>query len=400
MPTQKFIFGFVVGVPSSLAALAAIDALKNGLIRGEVSTTAGVLVVLTTNLCVLNIILLRPRLRSTHLQIKTAFKTSALPPLRDQQARTVPSISQHEHDAVPRSLPVLLVLILFNYALAFGTRFASRSADHPDADQAQVFDTDSDDTLIDESESKTALGSAPASPATPSPVSPSILTVTRNHLELPNSTSSQVKIEAVQPRANLNSSVAATPVPPAPVTAVQNIIVKAKSDWKPLRPISFQWARGGCSTRITILPPTPLHGSASEFVPKVCTAGFVADKNTGRASAAASIVVAPPVVVAKKPLFLATPPTFWRPGGCAVPIVAPVNEFCALVSFFGSLGALLAFATLFKLHHGRSDGFSYRKPWAGGVPHLRIRAAHSSLFFLRWASFGRNICLSNCLESG
>ncbi|KAJ7785760.1 hypothetical protein B0H16DRAFT_1875903 [Mycena metata] len=66
----------------------------------------------------LNIILLRPRLRSMHLQIKTAFKTSPLPPPREQKARTVSSIPQDEHDAVLRSLPVLLVLILFNYTLA------------------------------------------------------------------------------------------------------------------------------------------------------------------------------------------------------------------------------------------------------------------------------------------
>ncbi|KAJ7785765.1 hypothetical protein B0H16DRAFT_1753640 [Mycena metata] len=314
MPTRKFVFGFVVGVPCSLVSLAAIDALKSGLIRGEVSTTVVVLAFLTTNLCVLNIILLRPRLRSMHLQIKTAFKTSPLPP-----PHTVSSIPQDEHDAVPRSLPVLLVLILFNYALAFIARFASRPAQRSDADQAQVFETDSDDTLIDESESETSLGSAPASPAMQSPVSPSTLDVTRNHLELPNPTFSQAKIEAVQYNVGPKPRTAVAKVPPA-----QTIIIKSKNDWKPPRPLSFHWARGGCPTRITIPPSTPLDGSAAEFVPKVRTAGFVADKNTS--GGVAPSIAAPPVVAAKKPLFLATPPTFWRPGGCAVPIVAPVDE--------------------------------------------------------------------------
>ncbi|KAJ7678130.1 hypothetical protein DFH06DRAFT_1291425 [Mycena polygramma] len=40
-----------------------------------------------------------------------------------------------------------------------------------------------------------------------------------------------------------------------------------KKDWQPTRALSFQWARGGCPTRITA-PPIPLNGSAPQFVLK------------------------------------------------------------------------------------------------------------------------------------
>ncbi|KAJ7151535.1 hypothetical protein C8R46DRAFT_1043051 [Mycena filopes] len=292
MPAQKFVVGFIIGVPCSLVSLAAIDALKNEMVHGNVSKNMFVITVLTTNLCVLNIIFLRSRLRSIHLRIQTAFKTPPFPASTDRS----------RHEQVSRSLPVLCLLILSNYAAAFLIRFASRFVKDLDTDQAHspvLSDADSDNTLIDELSSDASAVNAPASPARPSSLSPSTPTIALNHL-LFKPTSGEVIIPAAL-------------VPSTPSAAAQVLAVKAKNDWKPLMPLSFQWAEGGCPTRITI----PLNSSAPEFVPRV-RAGV--DKLSG--------VVFPPVqvVAVRKPLFLATPPSFWAPGGCAVPIVAPVDE--------------------------------------------------------------------------
>ncbi|KAJ7116010.1 hypothetical protein C8R44DRAFT_983920 [Mycena epipterygia] len=103
-------------------------------------------------------------------------------------------------------------------------------------------------------------------------------------------------------------AVSLNPTVPAFVPYVQpqvsSAVARTKQDWQPAKPLSFQWARGGCATRITAPPAlAPLDVSAAVFVPAVA---------------------APPIIPVKKALALRTPaPAFWSPGGCAIRIVAP-----------------------------------------------------------------------------
>ncbi|KAJ6597261.1 hypothetical protein DFH09DRAFT_1357273 [Mycena vulgaris] len=130
-------------------------------------------------------------------------------------------------------------------------------------------------------------------------------------------------------------------VPTARIAAAQDAMTMdtAKKDWQPVRPPSFQWARGGCATRITAPPvPAPLNLAAAPFIPMAPVAAPVApivDEDAGRAGLSASmwaptpvaamceVPVAAPVPV-KWPLVLrSAAPAFWSPGGCAIRIVAP-----------------------------------------------------------------------------
>ncbi|KAJ6504150.1 hypothetical protein C8R47DRAFT_178672, partial [Mycena vitilis] len=61
------------------------------------------------------------------------------------------------------------------------------------------------------------------------------------------------------------------PVVDEVTAAVEVKIENTKNDWQPTRALSFQWARGGCPTRIAApATPTPLNGAAPDFVFKPC----------------------------------------------------------------------------------------------------------------------------------
>ncbi|KAJ7151551.1 hypothetical protein C8R46DRAFT_1229087 [Mycena filopes] len=88
-------------------------------------------------------------------------------------------------------------------------------------------------------------------------------------------------------------------------------VVKTKNNWNPPRPLFFQWARGGCPTRIT----PPLDASASVYVPKNRAAVSVVEGPCGQHT-----------IPAKKAIiFRRAPPSFWSPGGRAIPIVPPID---------------------------------------------------------------------------
>ncbi|KAJ6569642.1 hypothetical protein B0H19DRAFT_1257259 [Mycena capillaripes] len=111
-------------------------------------------------------------------------------------------------------------------------------------------------------------------------------------------------------------------------TSLAQDVPTVKKDWEPVRRLSFQWARGGCPTYITAPPaPTPLNASASAFVPKDRAAALVpvVDEDAHHPGLSASIWASssPPVLVKKEIVFRRAPPSFWSPGGCAIPIVAP-----------------------------------------------------------------------------
>ncbi|KAJ7506581.1 hypothetical protein B0H11DRAFT_2219278 [Mycena galericulata] len=97
----------------------------------------------------------------------------------------------------------------------------------------------------------------------------------------------------------------------SPAQAAGTAPSSPKQDWVPTAPLSFAWARGGCATRLTAPrppPPTTLKADAPAFVPKT------------RPAALPAPVCAP---VTKLFALRGTPPSFWAPGGRAIPIVPP-----------------------------------------------------------------------------
>jgi hypothetical protein len=90
---------------------------------------------------------------------------------------------------------------------------------------------------------------------------------------------------------------------------------RQKTEWEPAWPLSFRWARGGCATRITTPLAPQLNVSAAPFVPKARI-----DKSISGPFA----VPAGPVKTSLA--FRSSPPSFWSPGGCAIPIVPPSSS--------------------------------------------------------------------------
>ncbi|KAJ7151559.1 hypothetical protein C8R46DRAFT_1122410, partial [Mycena filopes] len=128
------------------------------------------------------------------------------------------------------------------------------------------------------------------------------------------SQSVSVSLGGLQLEAKSSIPVAAESKPLNPLVAPfvpPTHVVKIKNDWNPPRPLSFQWARGGCPTCIT----PPLDASASEFVPKNRAAVSVVEGLCGQHN-----------IPAKKAIiFRRAPPSFWSPGGRAIPIVPPID---------------------------------------------------------------------------
>ncbi|KAJ6519348.1 hypothetical protein C8R45DRAFT_1066063 [Mycena sanguinolenta] len=121
---------------------------------------------------------------------------------------------------------------------------------------------------------------------------------------------------------------AAAPSAPLNVGRSQDtapMTVDTKPDWKPTRPLSFHWARGGCPTRITASTPstTPsscvtsvphsLNASSPEFVPRAPLSAPIVDCNTFQ-SAPSSTAGCNGSFAAR---FRRAPPAFWSPGGSA-----------------------------------------------------------------------------------
>ncbi|KAJ7639468.1 hypothetical protein FB45DRAFT_427379 [Roridomyces roridus] len=96
-------------------------------------------------------------------------------------------------------------------------------------------------------------------------------------------------------------------------------LTTAKQEWVPTKPLSFQWSRGGCPTRITAPPaPIPLNVDAPVFVPKVKK---VEDMNKPGLSSSMWAPASTSTPVKEKPRFRTAPPSFWAPGGKAIAIV-------------------------------------------------------------------------------
>ncbi|KAJ7639492.1 hypothetical protein FB45DRAFT_905761 [Roridomyces roridus] len=107
------------------------------------------------------------------------------------------------------------------------------------------------------------------------------------------------------------------PIVPAFVPVARPTTVK--QEWVPTKPLSFQWSRGGCPTRITAPPPPiPLNANAPVFVPKVEDA-----KKPGLSESIWAPASTSTPVKEKKPRFRTAPPSFWAPGGKAIAIVPP-----------------------------------------------------------------------------
>ncbi|KAJ7639481.1 hypothetical protein FB45DRAFT_905718 [Roridomyces roridus] len=185
----------------------------------------------------------------------------------------------------------------------------------------QLDSDDTDTTLVgDETEIKPA-GSAftgiPASLSTPLllvALRPTLaasgsLPTDLSDISSPKLTAAAIK--TVGPKPNLDPTVPAF-VPVARPTTV-------KQEWVPTKPLSFQWSRGGCPTRITAPPPPiPLNANAPVFVPKVEDA-----KKPGLSESIWAPASTSTPVKENKPRFRTAPPSFWAPGGKAIAIVPP-----------------------------------------------------------------------------
>ncbi|KAJ6569671.1 hypothetical protein B0H19DRAFT_1373778 [Mycena capillaripes] len=216
-------------------------------------------------------------------------------------------------------------------------------------------DDEADITLVEENGPLKDSKYIPSSPF-PSPVrlsasqsAPVVTSVTNDYSGLRASTSCQLRADAplflppsvstvhhdaaiqnvassdvptVEPKAGFIPSVSSS-VPKSASLAQDISAVNAKKDREPVRPLSFQWARGGCPTCITAPPaPTPLNASASAFVPKNRAPAPVPVVDRPGLSASIWASSSPSVLVKKEIIFRRAPPSF-SPGGCAVPIVPP-----------------------------------------------------------------------------
>ncbi|KAJ7770583.1 hypothetical protein B0H16DRAFT_1774560 [Mycena metata] len=220
-------------------------------------------------------------------------------------------------------------LIAFALAILFSTTKHKPSEVSPAEGIEDDVDSDSDITLVDENgpQSPSELSVVSDSntlPAFQSQLSTSQSTPldtvsTNDRSGLRASVSSPMRLTAASfipalvhekvdtmTRSPLNPSVAAF-VP----TTTEKVVASSTTTtvkWQPVRPLSFQWARGGCLTHITAPPAaTPLSASASAFVPK-------------------APIEPVPVIVKKNIIFRRAPPSFWAPGGSAIAIVTPVDD--------------------------------------------------------------------------
>ncbi|KAJ7506606.1 hypothetical protein B0H11DRAFT_2219295 [Mycena galericulata] len=203
-------------------------------------------------------------------------------------------------------------------------------------------DEEADITLVDESEPpvKTLLNHNPLVPCKSAPVlSYSVLESPRlrastTSLQLAGSlsltpavdtsvsaASSLSTAESCAPPTALNPAIpafvpresAVSPAQASPAQAAATAPSSPKQDWVPTAPLSFAWTRGGCATRLTAPrppPPTTLKADAPAFVPKTRP---VAPPTPGCA----------PVTKTKPFALRGSPPSFWTPGGRAIPIVPP-----------------------------------------------------------------------------
>ncbi|KAJ7039871.1 hypothetical protein C8F04DRAFT_1231266 [Mycena alexandri] len=220
-------------------------------------------------------------------------------------------------------------LIAFALAILFSTTKHKPSEVSP----AEVSDddADSDITLVDENDPQSPSEISVVSDSNTVPTFQSHLSAsqsapldtasTHDHSGLRASVSSPMRLAAASfipalvhekfdptPRSPLNPSVAVFVPTTTEKVVASNTTTTVKTEWQPARPLSFQWARGGCPTRITAPPAaTPLSTSASVFVPK-------------------APVEPVPVIVKKIIVFRRAPPSFWAPGGSAIAIVAPVGD--------------------------------------------------------------------------
>lgn len=247
--------------------------------------------------------------------------------------------------------------------IAFSVKTSTRPNVKADASGDDI-DIDTDTTLVDESgtelefvsNGKEDIKSAHSSPAAVPPstlvwlsasLSAPVISSTEDLGPIPASTSAPSFIplgssrqgpipfptvtQDVAPTTATLNPLASAFVPTTrstEVTSAQDAVLastatdRQKTELEPAWPLSFRWARGGCATRITTpLAPAQLNVSAAPFVPKARI-----DDDLGRPDMSVSICAVPAGPVRTSLAFRSSPPSFWSPGGCAIPIVPPSSS--------------------------------------------------------------------------